>query len=773
MGSGETGTVNAPANQAGNAHHGGAARSADSAAQSEFAKAFSQEAQTPACTDPTALTPREEALQQCLPENERHLPPPFSQKSDGGSRVQGGGTKTPSKGASSAVADSKTADAPARDSILSQDATGLKPGERINATVTTKEDITNPNAEMSFDFSKPITKDQAAAILFQQGKVPEGATLTQGKGNQWIVQYRNNIDTKQNVLNHMNSHTESVLTRSRLPGEMFPPERNLTYSWVGGEKAFNTTKEGPPRRDLKNDLGFVITRRYALDEGQSPHMNVRRLVKPGPGYEVVFDKPKTRDQVKDTFFDKGVHKDQVRLIPVPQEPTAIWQVQMLDSEAPLKTPAARALQDSNVYAKEAVAPGLPDGVKAHIQNQTVPPDAKRFEFDVQRQEFVPSHRGNIYIWEQEGHIVRVETNGKKGDAGYYKYEQTKLYPAEQSNDMKQSNDTMRWLMLEKGLPVRKAWQEHIKHWDELHRGMLGMVSGAYNMPGRPPASVPTPKQPRPGPTRPTGPSKAIQGGGETTTPRQGHLTSVDPQGNLQVPSLTKRASPKDPTPSGGAKPAGSPAANENVAVVPEANVQKVAVGQNLPLPGSSTKMVRRIVTQPPRNTPSNANIGAASPTRSSPASTEQTIGVRGERRPEGTQKISKTPDPQTKSLSDGEMLHANMEKAGRPVPPGHDAHHIVPKKGGGTWGDKARAEMDRLNLKINDGDNGVALPGSRRDAPRGTVPEPEGGPYHGTMHTEPYFKEVAQRLRDARNEAEGRRVLRGIEQDIKNGNFPH
>ena len=84
----------------------------------------------------------------------------------------------------------------------------------------------------------------------------------------------------------------------------------------------------------------------------------------------------------------------------------------------------------------------------------------------------------------------------------------------------------------------------------------------------------------------------------------------------------------------------------------------------------------------------------------------------------------------------------------------------------------ARQEMDRLNLKINDADNGLALPGSRRDAPRGTFPEPDGGPYHATMHTEAYFKEIARRLKDARNEAEGRRVLSGIAEDIKNGTFP-
>ena len=67
---------NASVNRAGNADRGGPACFADSSAQSDFASVFSQEAQTLTCTDPTATTPREEALQRCLPETERNLPPP-------------------------------------------------------------------------------------------------------------------------------------------------------------------------------------------------------------------------------------------------------------------------------------------------------------------------------------------------------------------------------------------------------------------------------------------------------------------------------------------------------------------------------------------------------------------------------------------------------------------------------------------------------------------------------------------------------------------------
>ena len=34
-------------------------------------------------------------------------------------------------------------------------------------------------------------------------------------------------------------------------------------------------------------------------------------------------------------------------------------------------------------------------------------------------------------------------------------------------------------MMEKGLPVREAWEEYIRHWDQIHIGMLGMVEAPH------------------------------------------------------------------------------------------------------------------------------------------------------------------------------------------------------------------------------------------------------------------------------------------------------
>jgi len=117
------------------------------------------------------------------------------------------------------------------------------------------------------------------------------------------------------------------------------------------------------------------------------------------------------------------------------------------------------------------------------------------------------------------------------------------------------------------------------------------------------------------------------------------------------------------------------------------------------------------------------------------------------------------------------MLAANMKTAGRPVPPGHDPHHIVAKKGGGKWGNRARAALRRVGIRVNDADNGLSLPGS--SVPRGTVPEPEGGPYHATMHTERYYQEIATRLKGVTDEEEARAILRQIQTDIVDGKFPN
>ncbi len=144
--------------------------------------------------------------------------------------------------------------------------------------------------------------------------------------------------------------------------------------------------------------------------------------------------------------------------------------------------------------------------------------------------------------------------------------------------------------------------------------------------------------------------------------------------------------------------------------------------------------------------------------------------IKDEDLPEGTHEIRRTPNIETISLTDEEMLAANMAAKGRPVEPGHAAHHIALKKGGGYYGQLAREHLRRLGVGINDAENGIALPTYRQ---RGQVPEPEGGAYHGSIHTKVYNRAIARRILQARDADEARRILTQIAEEIKNGVFPN
>ena len=84
-----------------------------------------------------------------------------------------------------------------------------------------------------------------------------------------------------------------------------------------------------------------------------------------------------------------------------------------------------------------------------------------------------------------------------------------------------------------------------------------------------------------------------------------------------------------------------------------------------------------------------------------------------------------------------------MEKKGVTVSPGHAAHHIVPKKGGGELGDYARELLHEAGLSVNDEANGAPLPVTTLD-PR-TIPE--GVTRHGPIHTERNLQAVVDEVR--------------------------
>jgi hypothetical protein len=347
--------------------------------------------------------------------------------------------------------------------------TAGSPGGITDSPQVVKFDLTKPG-RMELDFGRPMTKEQAAEVILYGGDVPDDVKFTQGPGpNGWTLQWDGP------------TRPQSLESRRR-------PINGTVEAGGVGTWTFNPYPVAgkTQRKDLKNEFGFKITRHYDLDEGQSPDKLVKKWkVGEGHGYEVVFEKPVTKDQVMEKLIDQAILKKAVagavQLKGIPHEPATIWQVHIIgvDAMAAVKPGVDVAFSDASVYAPESIAPDIPPGVRAHIENKTFPKDAKH-------------HSPDVYVWEQEGYIVRVETDGK-GKDGFYKHEATKLDHADEASKI-----TMRYFMIEQGLPSRQAWQEYIKHWEWIHQQMLMALASALSsgkLPGRAP-SVKPPTTPR-------------------------------------------------------------------------------------------------------------------------------------------------------------------------------------------------------------------------------------------------------------------------------------
>ena len=150
-------------------------------------------------------------------------------------------------------------------------------------------------------------------------------------------------------------------------------------------------------------------------------------------------------------------------------------------------------------------------------------------------------------------------------------------------------------------------------------------------------TAPTPESSR----RPGPDPKTIQGGSQTTPPRQGHLASVDLEGKLKKPSSSKRPPGGGPAPGGGPSlPASGRVANENVTPQPEANVRQKVAGAGHPPPTASPETVRRTVASGARGRrtpaqtpgPSTPRTGRATPApTATPAPAQPSPASRGPR----------------------------------------------------------------------------------------------------------------------------------------------
>jgi hypothetical protein len=126
----------------------------------------------------------------------------------------------------------------------------------------------------------------------------------------------------------------------------------------------------------------------------------------------------------------------------------------------------------------------------------------------------------------------------------------------------------------------------------------------------------------------------------------------------------------------------------------------------------------------------------------------------------------------SESTTPAERLRAALEADGIPVPPGHEAHHMVASNGGGEAGDQARRYLELAGVHPDAAANGVPLPLHGE----GLVGAPAADTAHMGLHTETYYEEVARRLRLGWRTAgpEGvRRQLANIRRALLRGDFPH
>jgi hypothetical protein len=336
----------------------------------------------------------------------------------------------------------------------------LKSSE-IQALPTHAKVINRSALKAEFDFGRPITQEQAAKLIFRDGKVPEGSKLVQGPGqNSWTAQ-SSDAQARQQMLAHMRAHSETI-DRSK------PDE--FTITWPEGPQKTSTITN---HKELNNDLGFKIARSYKLDAGQ--HWST------GSGYELKFDKPMTKAQVMETLFNKTkLESDDVKLIPADKEPTNTWQVQVTTGGFVKMNPDVSAIfSDATANTKESIAPDVPSSIRTQLENRAIPDNAVAYPKG-------KSHPPGAYVWEQDGYLVYVVTDGK-GKNGIYDSQVLKL----NSDKDSQFNKDMRYYMKEYGMPPKMAVAAYNQQWEELNRMMItgfAMALSSASPGGRNPAA---------------------------------------------------------------------------------------------------------------------------------------------------------------------------------------------------------------------------------------------------------------------------------------------
>ena len=260
---------------------------------------------------------------------------------------------------------------------------------------------------------------------------------------------------------------------------------------------------------------------------------------------------------------------------------------------------------------------------------------------------------------------------------------------------KESKEFKRWL--EKGHDIGEP-HEHLRPYSDEAKARLQEWLGET---GRTPSAT---EAPAPGPAA------------EPPAPERMGTVSAGPEGIVEHPTSTPTVEQAPPQRGGAPRPAAATATPD---------VSEPTAGQAPPRRGFTSEEILEHTSEAAgmKEVPELARVPETSDVRENPNLGSREMGVVD--RPSTT-------------------LRNAMDAEGRPVPPGHDAHHIVPREGGGEAGARCRAVLEKAGVGLDEGANGVALPRTTLN------PEviPEAATRHGPVHTRDYFETLAELLEE-------------------------
>jgi hypothetical protein len=279
---------NASVNRAGNADRGGPACFADSADQSEFARVFSQESQTQTCTDPTATTPREEALQQSLPENERNLPPPA----------------TPDNASASLESQTQTCTDPSvptpREKALQQSLPeterNLPPPSSAAAGAASGAAAVNPNLALATSLVKTGgsgTAEDAKLVAESLAKLPKSTLEQMQKNGTKVIACRGSVtDYRTDLKGVQPRGWPPGATWDKVPGSNTPDKNEVVIAVIG-----HGTPAGPhvPKTGEGHGCASLVAHEasHSIDQGS-----------PKPSQSDDFKKARDADMDKLSDYEK-------------------------------------------------------------------------------------------------------------------------------------------------------------------------------------------------------------------------------------------------------------------------------------------------------------------------------------------------------------------------------------------------------------------------------------------------------------------------------------